>query len=167
MYLPTSKDWCFWSELSLLGQLRARAYASVLPRFVQRVFPLKGGTLYDLIRLHGHCEIPQLLPVPPLGHKYSRMSSSAFTAVGGGGGGSPLPPDPPLGQNITCATSPAVTGVGGFLLFRLIHRWVTQVLYNLTRFHRRWEFPPLPPVSPLGCTKVVLADLVSGLRGTL
>ena len=53
-YLPTSKDWCFWSELSLLGQLPARADESVLPRFVQRVFLLIGETFYDLIRLHNN-----------------------------------------------------------------------------------------------------------------
>ena len=56
-------------------------------------FLLKGGTICDLIRLHSHWELSPLLPVPPLGHIYSRKSSSAFTAV------------------------------GNLLLFRLIHRW--------------------------------------------
>ena len=126
-------------------------------------FLLKGGTIYDLIRLYRHWELSLLLPVPPLGHIYSCMSSSAFTAV------------------------------GSLLLFRLINRWVAQVLYNLIsfhsrwkfspllpdpplghislvnfiRFHSRWEFPPLPPVPPLGCTKDALEDSVSGPRGTL
>ena len=84
-YLPTSKDWCFWSELS-----------SCLPGLMSLSYPgflLKGGTICDLIRLHSHWELSPLLPVPPLGHIYSCMSSSAFTAV------------------------------GNLLLFRLINRW--------------------------------------------
>ena len=43
-------------ELSLLGQLPAGDYESDLQRFVQRVFILIGGTLYDLIHFHSHWE---------------------------------------------------------------------------------------------------------------
>ena len=123
-YLTTWKDWCFLSELSLLGQLPARADEPVLPRFVQRVFLLKGGTIYNLIHLHSHWELSPLLSVPPLGHiiilmyvlfrLHSRWESS------------PLPPDQPLGQNTTCVTSSPVAAVGSFLFFRLFHHWVVQ-----------------------------------------
>ena len=74
--------WSFTSKLSFLGQLPARADESVLPRFVQRVFLLIGGTLYDIILFHGHWELSPLLPVPALGHVYLCLSSSTFTAVG-------------------------------------------------------------------------------------
>ena len=89
-------------------------------RFVQRVFLLIAGTLYDLIRLHSLRGLPPLLAVPPLGHKYLCMSSSTFAAIGSlllcrlihrwditiatssavaaVGEFSPLPPDPPLGH---------------------------------------------------------------------
>ena len=128
-------------------------------------FLLKGGTIYDLIRLHSLWELSPLLPVPPLGHIIILMH--VLFCLHSRWESSPLPPDQPLGQNITCMTSSAVTAIGSFLLFRLIHRWVAQVLYNLIDFHSCWEFPPLPPIPQLGCTKAALADSVPGPHGTL
>ena len=116
---------CFFlSELSLLGQLPARADEYVLPRFVQRVFLLKGGTIYDLIRLNSHWELSPLLPVPPFGHIIILMH--VLFRLHSRWEFSPLPPDPPLGHTSPVQSHPLSQPFGSFLLFRPFRRWVVQ-----------------------------------------
>ena len=45
------------SQLSLLGQLPARADDSVPPKCCQKSFLLTGGTLYNLVHFHSHCQL--------------------------------------------------------------------------------------------------------------
>ena len=77
LYFPTSKDWCFTSELFLLGQMPARADES---SFVHRVFLPISRNLYDLIHFHSHWKLSPPLPVPPLSHVL--LFSSTLSVIG-------------------------------------------------------------------------------------